>query len=197
MRRIIFILLFIGLIPIACEKVDGYFKITDLTCDTYKDDSLSQTIGLNDTITSNSIYFKINLSYDYISYNPTTPSFDFSQSALAYDKRKPGYKGLKDKLKSIKIYTDNVFNGNQAGSDLKDFFKWHDIQWDGQKKSIDSLVLVLNTESIFIGDANKYYLKVILNQKPIDGLNQVFNFDFIYENGSHQLISSSMIHFKK
>jgi len=195
MRRTLLTLILLGIIPFACHQVDGYFKIDNLTCEVYKDDELSLILQPVDTISNNQVFFKLNMTYDFISYNNTRQPFDLSTPTYA-TYRRPGYDGLKDKLREIKIFSSNNFNGQNAGIDLKELFKWHDVQWDGEQKSIDSLVIAINKGSFLIG-GNPYFLKLILKERPNENLQQTFDFDFIYENGNHQLVSSTTINWRK
>jgi hypothetical protein len=197
MRRVILMIIFLGLLPFGCwEKVlDIYYEINDLTCQVFKDDSLSILIQPTDTVSNNQVFFKINMTYDYIADNRALQYFIFSRSLYAFSKGRPGRDGLKEKLSSIKIYSNNSFNGHVAGSDIKELFKWHDVQWDGQQKSIDSLVMLLNKTAFFVAES-PYFLKLVLKEKPLDSLQHIFSFDFLYQNGQHQLVSSTMINWK-
>ena len=195
MKRYILILIFLGVIPFACEKAEPYFEISNLTCQVYIDDSLLIQIQPTDSLSDNQVFFKIDMAYDYVADNRMVHFFEFSPALYAFSKARPGKLGLKEKLNTIKIYSDNNFNGHVAGADIKELFKWHDVQWDGQQKPIDSLITLLNKEAFFLG--NPYYLKLILNEKPIDSLEHTFSFDFIYENGKHQLTNSIKINWKK
>ena len=195
MRRTILTIILLGIIPFGCHQVDGYFKINNLTCEIYKDDELSIILLPIDTISNDQLFFKINMTYDFISYNNSRQPLVLWTPLYAFSKGRPGNDGLKDKLKEIKITSSNNFNGQNAGIDLKELFKWHDVQWDGHQKSIDSLVIALN-ESAFFLDGNSYFLKLILKERPTDNLQHIFNFDFTYENGTHQLVSSTVINWK-
>ncbi|MDX6189715.1 hypothetical protein SGQ83_10160 [Flavobacterium sp. Fl-318] len=192
-RNILILVFFLGIIPISCESVDPYYKIDNLTCQAFKDEALTNVVKPIDIISENKVYFKINMSYTYVAnIEKSRQWFNFTTSAYAFSKGTPGIDGLKDKLKTIEIFSNNNFNGKPAGTDIKDLFKWHDVQWDGQQKTIDSLVIALNQSSFFIG-GNPYFLKLILMGKPNDNLPQTFTFNFVYENGSRQLVSSTDI----
>lgn len=197
MRRTLLILIFLGFIPIACEQVDEYFSINDLTCEVFKNDALSDFLLPTDSALNNLVYFKINMAYDFVSYAPPIKLFDFATPLQAFSKGRPGNNGLKNKLKEIKICSSKSFNGLDVGADLKGLFKWHNIQWDGRQKPIDSLVIALNKEAFFIGESNKYFFKLILNEKPADVSQHTFSFDFIYESGNHLLIYSTIVNWKK
>ena len=197
MKRVLLLFLFLGILPIACfQKVGYYFNITNLDCQVFKDDSLFTLVQPSDSLTANEVFIKIDVTYEYVGANSTSKGISFPGSIYAFDKPLPGKNGLKEKLNSIKISSNNEFNGHDAGSNIKELFKWHDIQWDGQKKPIDSLVILLNRECFFIGP-NPYFFKLILNGRPTDSLQHVFSFDFIYENGNHQLIKTTKINWKK
>lgn len=197
MKRTLLTLIFLGIIPFACHQIDDiYFKIDNLTCDVYKDDELSVILHPVDTISNNQVFFKINMTYGFISYNATRQSIDFSSPIYATIIPRQGQEGLKDKLTAIKILSSNNFNGKNAGTDLKESFRWHDIQWDGKQKSIDSLVIELNESEFFI-EENPYFFKLILMERPKDNLQQTFDFDFVYESGNHQLVSSTTINWRK
>lgn len=196
MKRTLLTLILLGIIPFACHQVDAYLKIDNLTCEVYKDDELSIILQPVDTISNNQVFFRINITYNFVSYHNTIQPFDLSIPIYAFDKRPPGFDGLKDKLSAIKILSSNNFNGHNAGIDLKELFKWHDVQWDRQKKSIDSLVIELNESAFFIG-GNPYFFKLILMERPNDNLQHTFDFDFVYESGNHQLVSSTTINWRK
>lgn len=198
MKRILLTLLFLGLIPFACiDQKYPYFIIDSLNCQVYKDDELTSILNPTDSLSAASSFYQVNFSYHYVSLLKQRGLPDFSNSAFAFSSHPPGFEGLKEKLNSIDIYSDKLFNGRVAGSNLNDLFKWHDVQGDGQKKSIDTLVLALNKESFFIPDNQRYFLKLILNQRPADSLSHVFTFDLVYTSGKHQTFNSTTVNWKR
>jgi hypothetical protein len=198
LKKALLTLLFLGLIPIACiDQRYPYFIIDSLNCQVYRDDGLTAGLSPTDSLSTTQSFYKINFSYNYISLIKNIEFFDFNNKAFAFSSEAPGFEGLKEKLSSIEIYSNKLFNGRPAKSNLKELFKWHDVQWDGMKKSIDSLVIALNKESFFIPDKHQYFLKLILNQRPTDSLSHIFTFDFVYKNGKHQTFNSTTINWKK
>ena len=72
-----------------------------------------------------------------------------------------GDKGLKNKLNSIEITSDNVFNGIAANNSLNSFFKVQKDFYSNTEYSIDSLVSNFNKEGNMRGD-----FSVFTKRKP-------------------------------
>jgi hypothetical protein len=157
LRRVILILLFLQIFQIACwHQEHPYFQFNSFSCLTFKDDALTFLISSNDTISTTQTYFKLTSSIQYVAQR----NLNLSNNAYGFKKPGPGDQGLKDKLSSIKIYSNNTFNGRAPSTDLKDIFTWDNIQWDGQEYSIDSLKNILNKEEPFLGQSD-YFFKLI------------------------------------
>jgi len=190
LKRILIIVLFLGLIPAACwnKDVQPHTRLGDMSVQSFQDKSLTSQIIEADAITDSIIYFKLNSKATFIS---SLPKFDFINTSYAFRKAKPGYDGLKVKLSDIRITSDNLFNGNAEGTNLKTYFGW--IFFDDEPdNSIDKLMTELNEDSDCLLTGNDYF-KFVMNAKPTDSLSHRFTFDFIYVDGTVQSATSEKL----
>ena len=92
-----------------------------------------------------------------------------------------GYKGLKSKLTSVEITSDNIYNGIPAGASLNIFFKTYDKYNPptGIFLSIDSMVTLINLNKRELSSLNLY-----TTTKPGNALGHQLNLKTTFANGS-------------
>jgi hypothetical protein len=92
-----------------------------------------------------------------------------------------GYKGLKSKLTSVEITSDNIYKGIPANTSLNIFFKTYDKYNPptGIYLSIDSMVTLINLNQRELSSLNFY-----TTTKPGNTLGHQINFKATFANGS-------------
>ena len=193
-KRYIYLFIMLGLLPISCWKKENnlHFIFDNVSVYSYNDDSLNTPIQQTDTIVNEKIYFKLDLNISYLASNNYAV---FGNELFATSKPRKGQNGLKVKLNDINIVSDKLFRGQSPGTNLNDFFSWHDIGWDKQMKTINQLKDRFNENEFFLG-GSFYSIKLILNQKPNDSLSHKFTFNFAYSDGSIQTTTTNKINWK-
>ncbi len=192
-KRWIFLLLFLGWIPLSCWKQEKnhHFQIDSITIQSFKDDQLNMLVQQTDSLTDSQTFFKLNMNLSYIA---SIEIFDFSNRLYAFQKARRGGQGLKKKISDIKIYSDKMFNGRSPGENLKSIFLWENHS-NGDQNSIDELRDQLNRSEIFLGESSGY-VKLILIEKPMDSLSHHLYFNLVYDNGSTQGAVTEKINWK-
>ena len=92
-----------------------------------------------------------------------------------------GDKGLKNKLTSVEITSDNIYNGKPASTSLNDIFKTYDKYnaTGGIYLSIDSMITLINLNQRELSSLNFY-----TTTKPGNTLAQKLNVKAVFANGS-------------
>lgn len=92
-----------------------------------------------------------------------------------------GDKGLKSKLTSIEITSDNIYNGKPANTSLNSIFKTYDKYNppSGIYLSIDSMITLINLNQRELSSLNFY-----TTTKPGNTLVQKLNVKAVFANGS-------------
>ena len=104
-----------------------------------------QIIDNGVAITADTVYLNYSFIPDCVARQNNKFSF-LVNAAYACSCIGCGDKGLKSKLNSIEITSDNVFNGMPANSSLNSFFKVQKDFYSNISYSIDSLVSTFNAE---------------------------------------------------
>lgn len=176
-KKIALLLFFLGLIPLSCfEKVDPYYVISEMTLENYRDAKLLHPVNSTDSLTVDSVFICSRLNVGYIS---ALQAPDFTSSAMASTKAKPGRQGLKDKIASWSFKSNGPFSGQLVGTDLKRFLKPFST---GKYIDPELFIEQLNDRAIMSPSAN-YNLVFKLTGRPIEQLTQTFTLQFIFESG--------------
>lgn len=128
----------------CCKCVDvteEYYKIVNAAVKPLG--SGGQVIDNGIPITVDTVYLNYLLSPDCVAHAQPKLSF-LVNTATACSCRGCGDKGLKNKLASIQITSDNDFNGITANNSLNAFFRVKRDYWSNTDYSIDSLVTDFN-----------------------------------------------------
>lgn len=196
MKKLILLLFFLGLIPLGCictESDRAYMEIQDFELIVFIDGKNKQ--GTNVIAASQNFKLEIHvLEYDYIVSNSQSFS-PFTSSAAATSCLNMGYNGLKPKIDSIKIYSDNYFNGIAPGENLDSVFhaQYYDVV-DGEKTQFTGeFDLLKDYLNISIWNINQGFLQ--LNTKPQDNIVHQFTVQLFFENKT--LERTKTIHFRK
>ncbi len=167
----------LGLFPFSCFKPKYPFaEINNLIISISKDDYSNQFISSNDTIRLDTTFFRFDFEGRNIAYIENY--FDFNNSLFALTKPQNGYKGLKDKITNINIYSDKVFNGRLAGITLNDIF-----YYQNGKTTVNHLKNELNYRGIYFRDGHSDQTSLLLIQKPLDSLKHKFSIVMDFESG--------------
>ena len=162
----------------CCPKTEVFlfYKITGIGASAYGSGRAVVDTGLVTTV--DSIY----LNYGFIrdcAKNSTNPaSFLMNQSfALSCPGAICGEQGIKNKIQSIKISSDSVYNNLPANTPLNNYFKVNLA--NNSFTGIDSLVVLVND--------NKRQLQweqFVITTKPSNNRGHVFKLDLQFLDGS-------------
>jgi len=185
-KKIIFLFVLLGLFPFSCFKPKYPFaEIDNLIINLSKPYS-NQFISLNDTIQLDTLFFKFDFEGRNIAYFQN--HFDFNNSLFALTKPQNGYKGLKDKISDINIYSNKVFNGRIAGLTLNDIF-----YYQYGETTVNHLKNELNDRGIYFRDGHSDIYSLLLTQKPLDSLKHKFSVVMDFESGKKIVAYTSAI----
>lgn len=151
--------------------------------------------GSNVVLANENFKLKVDVfEYDYITSNSKQLSL-FTSNATATSCENKGYFGLKPKIDSIKIFSNNLFNGIDPGKNLNSAFvsQYFEYQDQIRKEIVGDLGLLktyLNNSEYHI---NQGYLKMI--DKPKDSLIHQFKVQIYFENKTLER-KSVIIHFR-
>ncbi|UTW61756.1 hypothetical protein KFE98_17355 [bacterium SCSIO 12741] len=119
LARSLLLLLFTGLIPIACcDDVMEYYQV----------DGIAVTLSVNNHGEEDRVHVKpehqitLDLHFTGFQYVAENPGFSLVTSAHATTCPKEGRGGFKDPISSITITSNKDYLGRSAGSSLNDFF---------------------------------------------------------------------------
>jgi len=160
-----------------------------MSVEAFYNKSLTIPIVETDNISDSIIYFRLNSKVSYISL---LPKLDLINASYAMTKPKSGYDGLKIKLSDIRITSNNLFNGNVAGTNLASYFTWIAGEYHPVYSTAEFKDELNDDPDYFIYTSNKY-LASVLNTKPTDSLSHHFTFDFIYVDGTVQSTTSEKL----
>lgn len=148
---------------------------------TIKPSGSNKTVVDNGTpVTMDSLYIDGSFFVDCVASHKDPFSF-LVNIANACSCEGCGYKGLKSKLNSIEITSNNVFNGIPAGMSLNNYFKSYKREYYSNPAglTIDSLKTLINKESYWSGD-----IEVYTKTKPANNLNHQFTMTATFANGT-------------
>jgi hypothetical protein len=186
-KRFLFLLLFLGLIPFSCGTKDPYYELSNLSLEAYRDNDLSSKIYPTDTVDQQEVFFKASMNLDYVS----TLKIALSSQLLAFKKAQNGYKGLKTHLSHLNFFSDKLFNGRMPGSPLGDLLICREYLAD---LDLSKTVEGLNERGPCCKEEN-YEMKFYLKQRPNDSLSHHFTLEFNFSDGT-KMSSQARVNWK-
>lgn len=162
-----------------CEKISKhYYEVVNITV---------KPIGSKNTAVDNGTSVNVDSLYlDYLMYTNCVASHqnEFSfwvNTANACSCISCGDQGLKSKVTSMEITSDNAYNGIPANTSLNSFFKtYNKFNIYGYSSiSIDSTITLLNLDKRGMSDLNLY-----TTTKPGNTLGHQINFKVTFANGT-------------
>lgn len=162
-----------------CEKISKhYYEVVNITV---------KPIGSNNTLVDNGLPVSVDSLYlDYLMYTNCVASHQNKGSfwvnmANACSCMSCGDMGLKSKVSTIEITSDNVYNGTPANTSLNSFFKTYNKYniYGYSSFSIDSMITLLNLDKRGMSDLNLY-----TTIKPVNTLGHQLNLKIIFANGN-------------
>lgn len=178
MKRLLLLLLCLGLVPLACEKQnpDDDYKVFK-SCSVYAV-VLDSTNAFKDTITpTDSVVLQFHPEYEYVA-----EYFRFSLSSSVYADEPPekGHMGLKHKVDSIRVTASREFNGIPPGKDVSGLFHAYEQvktggEWVWTKTEFNFLTEFLNRTDGFT--------YVSFKKLPEEGGTYIFTFRIYSANG--------------
>ncbi len=172
-------IIYIACTNCRCEKISNhYYEVLNITV---------KPLGSKNTAVDNGTPVNVDSLYlDYLLYTNCVAShksnFSFLvNTANACSCESCGDMGLKSKVTSIEITSDNVYNGIPANTPLNTFFKTYNKYniYNYSNITIDSLITLLNLNKRGIGDLNLY-----TTTKPANILGHQLNLKTTFANGS-------------
>jgi hypothetical protein len=167
----------------CCPKVDvsPFYKITGMGISTY---GTGKAIVDTGSITNvDSIFLNTGFIKDCANNKNNPLSFLTNQSfALSCAGNYCGLDGLKNKVQSIKISSDSIYNGVMANSSLNQYFK---LKFSSNSYiSLDSMVTLTNENKI-----NLSFLQFLITTKPANLKGHIFKFEILFSDNN--LVSAS------
>jgi hypothetical protein len=128
-------------------------------------------------VTADTVFLNYYLGIDCVAEAKTDFSF-LVNGAYACKCQECGSQGLKSKITSVEITSDNAFNGIAANTSLNAFFK---VKGDYPAPDfvLDSLVSIINREN-----GIKVYFSVFTKTKPGNTAGHQFKLKMVYANNT-------------
>lgn len=159
-----------NLLYISCckcvEVKDHFYKLSNASVRPIG--SNGQIIDTGVAITADTVYLNYSLIPVCVAMQKNNFSF-LANTAYACSCIGCGDKGLKSKLSSIEITSDNIFNGIAAYKSLNTFFEVQKDYYLNDNYSIDSLVKIFNAES-----SMRSYFSIFTTTKPGNAVEHKF-----------------------
>lgn len=161
-----------------CKPVTKHYHIKDISV---------KPSGSKNTVVDNGVpVFSDSLYLDFLFYNECVASNQKVLSFLVNTANACSCEscgdenGLKSKLSSIEISSDNIYNGQAANSSLNNLFKTYDRFNIGRSIniSIDSVITLVNNHQMRLADLNIY-----TKTKPGNSLGHQLNLRAIFADG--------------
>lgn len=130
-------------------------------------------------VTADTVFLNYPLAVNCVAKSNIDLSF-LVNSAYACSCNGCGNKGLKSKLLSIELTSDNTFNGIAANNSLNSLFKVKGDYMAMPDYSIDSLVSFFNGQN----DGIRGYFSLFTKTKPGNTLNHKFTMKMVYVNST-------------
>lgn len=204
LKRIIAVSLFMGLIPLSCGCPD-----TNDYYSTIQEFSIAEQVNFlaieenQDLDSTDTLTFLFSVSKSTVVDNWKIGSFNFSNYAYALTQCPNDQQlGWANKVDSMKIVSNQNFNGIPAGTNIKDKFSGYtkDESRLNSPISISSLSFAINDfngeiGAMAFGDYG-IYLKLLLSEKPGSNSEHKFSFTFYSEGKILNKVESLEINFK-
>lgn len=168
----------LAIIVTSCDRGKPYWELRDIYLDYYNYNS-GQPLENN----SDSLILGLNCGLNYLA--TTINSSDnglFFNSCYAMQPPTQGYKGSKDPIRKIKLYSDNMISGYAPNTDLSPITRTTTI------KNGSRLYPGLNPEMIneeFDQGTRDYsgHVPLIITERPIAGTKHVFTIELETKSG--------------
>ncbi|MEO6254513.1 MAG: hypothetical protein ABIO79_14465 [Ferruginibacter sp.] len=165
---------------ISCCKCldsnDPFYEATRITVDPRGSGGVLVDNGT--PVTSDTVFLNCFLTVNCVAETKTDLSF-LVNSAYACSCRGCGEQGLKSKLLSIEVTSDNTFNGIAADNSLNSFFKVKGDNINVPDYSIDSLITLFN------GPGNlRAGFFLFTKIKPGNTLSHKFKINMVFTNNT-------------
>ena len=160
-----------------CPDPKSYYEVTTVTVKTLGSGGVVIDNGI--PVTTDTVY----LNYNFINRCVAKTDVDFSflvSAAMACKCNECGRSGIKNKLTTIKISSDSVFNGIAANQPLNSFFKVNDLYNSANPFSIDSLINSVNNNYSPLLGTYSLFTKV----KPGNTAGHKFTLTMNFVNGT-------------
>jgi len=162
----------------CCKCLDpkgDFYEVTRATVNSFGSGGVLVDNGI--PVTADTVFLNCYLTVNCIAKANTDLSF-LVNSAYACSCNGCGEKGLKNKLLSIEVTSDNTFNGVTANNSLNVFFKVKNDYINTPDYSIDSLVNIFNQDGLRAG------FSLFTKTKPGNTFNHKFTMNMVYANNT-------------
>lgn len=158
------------------DSKDQFYEVTRATINPYGSGGILVDNGI--PVTADTVFLNCYLTVNCVAEVKTDFSF-LVNTAYACSCNDCGDKGLKSKLLSIEITSDNIFNGIPANNSLNSFFKVKGDNISIPGYSIDSLITLFNQQG---GIRAGFFLFTKI--KPGNTLSHKFKLNMVYGNST-------------
>lgn len=165
---------------ISCCKCldsnDPFYEATRITVNPRGSGGVLVDNGI--PVTSDTVFLNCYLTVNCVAETKTDLSF-LVNSAYACKCNECGKHGLKSKLLSIEVTSDNTFNGIAANNSLNSFFKVKGDNINVPDYSIDSLITLFNAQ-----DGIRAGFFLFTKTKPGNTLSHKFKINMVFANNT-------------
>jgi hypothetical protein len=162
----------------CCKCLDpkgNFYEVTRATVNAFGSGGILVDNGI--PVTADTVFLNYYLTTNCVAEAKTDLSF-LVNSVYACSCNGCGNKGLKSKLLSIDITSDNIFNGVAANNSLNSFFKVKSDYTTSPDYSIDSLVTLFNNDGLRAG------YSLFTKTKPGNTFSHKFIMNMVYANST-------------
>ena len=161
-----------------CEKINNhYYEVVNISVKPIGSEYTSVDNGI--PVYVDTIYLDYFMNTNCVASNKNNFSF-LINTANACSCESCGDKGLKSKITSLEISSDNIYNGIPVNTSLNSLFKTYNKYniYSYSTITIDSMITLLNIDQRGISDLNLY-----TTTKPGNTLGHKINFKATFVNG--------------
>ena len=167
------------------DSKDPFYEVTRASVDPRGSGNVLVDNG--NPVTADTFFLNYYLTVNCVAKAKTNISSFLVNSAYACSCNGCGERGLKSKLVSIEITSDNTFNGIAANSSLNNLFKVKNLDKNMPDYNIDSLITIFNNNGITAG----FFL--FTKTKPGNTLNHKFKINMVYANNTTLTVATNPI----
>jgi hypothetical protein len=170
MKMLIICIMYNLLMISCCNEPETFSKILDFSITLKEINYNAKTISNLDTTATEKLALVTDFNYTYEAYT----NKNFSNNSCFASDCAGGQKGLKNKIKTIEVFSSSKFNNINVGETLNNMITCSYDEPDGDKHHLDNVPIETAINSI--NSWNEFFLyysfKLLLMKNPLSNLKE-------------------------